>query len=150
MQVIEICTKDPVTAQMNDSVMKAAYRMRAEHVGDLVVVDHKDGKEIPAGILTDRDIVVALLGAGQTDLDDVPVRDAMTKAVIVARADDDVDAVLSNMDSNGIRRVPVVDDEDRLVGLLAYDDVVAFMARRLGVLSRVVRRGVAREKQEKK
>jgi len=93
---------------------------------------------------------VALLGAGQTDLDDVPVRDAMTKAVIVARADDDVDAVLSNMDSNGIRRVPVVDDEDRLVGLLAYDDVVAFMARRLGVLSRVVRRGVAREKQEKK
>ena len=64
MAVGEICNRDVVIADKSLSVAAAAQLMRTHHVGDVVVVEEKDGRKHPAGIVTDRDIVVEVVAAG--------------------------------------------------------------------------------------
>lgn len=143
MRVGDICTKNAVTVTASTRVRSAAETMRDEHVGDVVVT--KDDKRLPIGILTDRDIVLALASRGDDALGDVPVGEIMTKAVIVASEHDEIDEVLSNMKANGVRRVPVIDRRDDVIGVLAYDDLVAYYSKQLATLSKVVGAEIARE-----
>lgn len=149
MRVIDLCSQDVITATENESLFKAAFQMRNNHVGDLVVVRQKNGRKQPVGILTDRDIVTAMVAVGEDDFAETTVAQAMSNVLIMARADDDLVEILNNMQANGVRRVPVIDRDDNLVGIVTYDDILRELSGELHKLSQVIDAEVAREKQQR-
>jgi CBS domain-containing protein len=137
-----------VSVDFDDSIMAASALMREHHIGDVIVTKEKKGRELPVGILTDRDIVVSL-AARDVDLDEVLVGDVMTTGLILARDDDSIEEVVHNMTDNGIRRMPVTNREGNLVGLISFDDLVKFFAEQLSLLSSLVDVEITREMRER-
>ena len=120
-----------MTAEPNDSLIAAARRMRAEHVGDLVVVD--DAKH-PIGVLTDRDIVVSAVAQSPQALTTLLVGDVMTLDPVTAPSYEPVEAALSRMTRRGVRRMPIVDDNGALCGIVTLDDIVRALSHELSSL----------------
>lgn len=121
-------------------VVEAAARMREEHVGDLIVVEHRAGRRVPVGIITDRDIVVAIVAKGVSP-NDVTVADAMSTDPLRIKVDDGIAFALREMRRVGVRRAPVVDDIDDLIGVLSIDDVIDHLGGQLGHIADIVRLG---------
>lgn len=130
MSVGEYCNRDVVVVTKDDSIREAISLMRINHVGDVVVVDAHNGEPKPLGILTDRDIVLELLAEG-VDLDSVNVGDVMSYDL--ATVDEDVDIIdaIDIMRANGVRRMPVVNKKNVLVGIMTVDDVIELVAEQL-------------------
>ena len=116
--VREVMTPNPKCVTMKDSVRDAARIMAQEDTGVVPVVD---GKKV-IGMVTDRDIVVRLVAEGK-DLANAKVNEAMTKSVRSVKDDTPVDQVLDLMSRAQIRRVPVVDRNDDLVGIVSIGDL---------------------------
>src|SRR5262245_26904276 len=121
MTVGEICTRTVTTIHPAETVVDAAQRMRDEHVGDVVVVD--DGRR-PLGILTDRDIVVSAVAQSPDQLHALRVSDVMSREVVTALSHEAVEDALSRMRKLGVRRLPVVSGDGRLVGIISLTDVL--------------------------
>ncbi len=117
----EVMTREPVSCEPADSIKRVAEVMKREDVGAVPVVDSKSSRRL-VGIVTDRDIVVRVVADGR-NVDSSPVRDAMTANPATCREDQDVSAAVSLMAERKIRRMPVVDAEGRLVGIIAQADV---------------------------
>jgi CBS domain-containing protein len=111
-------------AEEHESLQAAAERMHARNVGTLVVVN-REGK--PIGILTDRDLVVRAVARGLDPYETI-VSDAMTLCPVAAREETTLEDALRTMRSGGFRRLPVVDGEGKLVGLLSLDDILDLLA----------------------
>lgn len=126
----DVCTRNVVVAPASLSVDEAARLMRERHVGCVVVVEPGDGGRLPSGILTDRDIVMAVV-AKDVDAKTLRVADVMTPSPLVVREEDTLYHVLSLMRSRGLRRLPVVGPHGVLAGIVALDDVVAAIAGQL-------------------
>lgn len=126
----DVCTRNVVVAPPSLSVDEAARLMRERHVGCVVVVEPGDGGRLPSGILTDRDIVMAVV-AKDVDAKTLRVADVMTPSPLVVREEDTLYHVLSLMRSRGLRRLPVVGPHGVLAGIVALDDVVAAIAGQL-------------------
>jgi CBS domain-containing protein len=118
-KIAEVMTQRPraVTAQM--TVRDAARLMDEEDVGSLPVVD--EGERL-IGIVTDRDVAVRVVGRG-LDADQTPVGEVATRDVVAVTPDHDLDDALRVMAKEQVRRVPVVMNENQLVGMLAQADV---------------------------
>jgi len=114
--VEDIMTANPTTIRANQSVREAAELMRAQDIGDLVVVE--DGA--PVGIVTDRDLVVRVLADGGTAEDEV--RRACSTGLVSVSPDDPQDRAVALMRDRAVRRVPVTRGED-LVGILSIGDL---------------------------
>jgi CBS domain-containing protein len=142
MTVGDICTKPVATARAEETVADAAVRMRDRHVGDLVVVDTQ-GR--PAGILTDRDIVVNGAARGLARLEATTVGEIMSRELVTALGSETIEQALTKMQQRGIRRLPVVSTDGRLVGLLAFDDVIENMSSELNQLVNLVAHEQKRE-----
>ena len=140
MTVNAICNHNVATIERRAGVVDAAARMRAEHVGDLIVVEQRAGRRVPVGILTDRDIVVAVVAKGVPP-GDVTVGDAMSAELVKIKKDNGIEHALREMRRVGVRRAPVVDDNDDLVGVLSIDDVIDHLAVQLGHIADVIRMG---------
>jgi CBS domain-containing protein len=121
------------------SVDEAARLMRERHVGCIVVVEQGDGGRLPIGILTDRDIVMAVV-AKDADAKTLRAGDVMTATVASVRESDTLYDVLSTMRSRGVRRVPVTGPHGTLAGILTLDDVLNALAGQLQALGSVVGR----------
>jgi CBS domain-containing protein len=121
MKVGDHCKRSVVTIGPKSDVYEAARVMRDQHVGFLVVAQQKGGSQIPVGVLTDRDLVVQVLGAG-VDASALTVEDVMTRKPVLASDNDDVSELIHGMRTAGVRRAPVVDAGGRLVGIIALDD----------------------------
>jgi CBS domain-containing protein len=147
MCVGNICRRDVVTISPNAGVCEAARVMREKHVGMLVVVgspeDHAD--RVVHGVLTDRDIVVTVVGR-DAEAKDLKVMDVMTRNPLLVAEGASVAAVLRLMRVDGIRRVPVVDARNELVGVMSIDDVLDVMADQLTAISGTIRGEQARER----
>jgi CBS domain-containing protein len=89
-------------------------------------------------MLTDRDIVISGVATKGGDVSRLNVGDIMTDVIILVREEDDLETVLRTMRANGVRRVPVVDRNDALVGIIAFDDIVGYFASEMTNLARVV------------
>lgn len=139
----EFCIREVTTAERDMSIVEAAKLMRDRHVGALVVLGSSDRPE-PVGLLTDRDLVVEVIGE-EVAVDAVTVGDIMSTELVVAREEDGLWDVLQRMRARGVRRVPVVDRGNFLVGILSADDVLELLADELGALSRLVRREQVQE-----
>ncbi|MGB8980469.1 MAG: CBS domain-containing protein [Anaerolineales bacterium] len=117
----EIMTKDPVCCLPNDSVAKAAELMKSGNIGSIPVVENEQTKKL-AGIVTDRDLALKIIAEGR-DAKSTKVEAVMTHKVVTCRADDDLQKALDAMTEHQLRRIPVVDNDNRIVGIIAQADV---------------------------
>jgi len=127
MTVKEICNRNVVVAPKTEMIVDAAKRMRTSHVGALIVVDNRNGRHVPVGIVTDRDIVVSGLAGDPEHLIYLLVSDLMQRELVTARDNETVDDALKKMQEHGIRRLPIVDATGELVGILTLDDVLQYL-----------------------
>jgi CBS domain-containing protein len=130
MNMGEICNREVVIIDREDSILQAARLMREYHVGNVIVVDEQDGGRIPVGILTDRDIVRALV-ASEVALDKVSVGDAMSFDLLTVQEEDDIIETIKKMRHRGVRRVPVVNRAGELQGIVAVDDLMDLVCEEL-------------------
>jgi CBS domain-containing protein len=117
-RVRDIMTPDPACVTASDSVLEAARIMKREDTGVVPVVDDKK----LVGMITDRDIVVRLVADGRNPLD-CRVNEAMTKNVRSIGEDTTINDVLETMKGANVRRVPVVDRDNRIVGIVSMADL---------------------------
>lgn len=122
MKNSDIMTKELVYSSPGDKVSDVAQLMKNEDIGPVLIVDDShDGKRL-VGIVTDRDLAIKVVGEGR-DPQNTRVEDVMTKKVITCRADDDVQNAMQAMAQYQLRRIPVVDDNGHLVGIISQADV---------------------------
>jgi CBS domain-containing protein len=144
--VNEYMTADPVTARGSEGLLDVAQRMRALHVGCVVVTeDGPRGPLQPLGILTDRDIVVGVLARSGEKLQLLRVDDVMSSKLVVARESDELDDALRKMRKAGVRRLPVVDADGALKGLISFDDILQHLQEEIGALTSLIGRERRRE-----
>jgi CBS domain-containing protein len=117
----DVMTREPVCCEPGDSVNQVARVMKREDVGSIPVVDsHEDKKLI--GIVTDRDLVVKVLAEGMST-ERATVRDAMTANPAFCGENDDVSRAVEMMSDRQVRRMPIVNENGRLTGIIAQADV---------------------------
>lgn len=129
----EICTRVVAIAFRQTPLDEAARLMRENHVGCLVVVDERSDKRAVIGLLTDRDIVTAVVAADLAP-SALWVEDVMTTDLVVAREEDSLIDLIRTMRSKGVRRVPVVGLENELTGIVSLDDVLSILVDELDLL----------------
>ncbi|HEX6271079.1 MAG TPA: CBS domain-containing protein [Anaerolineales bacterium] len=117
----EVMTKDLVWCSPDDTVSKAAQLMKTEDIGPILIVDNEESRRL-VGIVTDRDLALKVVGEGR-DPNTTKVEEVMTRKLVTARADDEVENAMKAMAQYQLRRIPVVDENDRLVGIIAQADV---------------------------
>ncbi len=137
MPVGEICNREVVIAEKSLPVTEAAQLMRTHHVGDLVVIEKNGGRTQPVGIVTDRDIVVEVVAAG-VNPESLKVGDIMGPEVATVRESEGLFEALRYMRDKGVRRMPVVDPDGGLVGILTLDDLLSLLAEEMMELARLV------------
>ena len=138
MTISAICSREVITVHRDATVLHAAMLMRQYHVGDVIVIEDREGKAIPVGILTDRDIVIEMVA---TDLDCrvITVGDIMLAHLAVVKEDEGIFDAIQLMSSKGIRRLPVVDKNGSLLGIVTLDDVLQLLAKEFDALAKLVR-----------
>ena len=149
MTIGKVCNREVVFIHAQASIPEAARLMREYHVGDLVVIKEKTGKRVPVGIITDRDIVLEFIAEG-VGMDDVSVGDIMSDNLVTARESDGLLETVKVMRAKGIRRLPVVNDDNELVGILSVDDLIDLFSEQIVDLARLIAREQGREKAGRK
>jgi len=117
----EVMTKNPVFCLADDTVEAAAAVMKEEQVGPVPIVQDEDSLKV-IGIVTDRDLVLRVL-AEKRDPKKTALRDVMTKKIISCKESDDLEEAMKAMSDHQIRRIPVVDEKNRLIGIIAQADI---------------------------
>jgi len=136
MSVGRLCTRTVSIASADEPVLEAARRMRDHDVGTLAVLD---AERRPIGVLTDRDVVLRVVAAGR-DPATTPIGDVMSRPAVMVHEETPIEDALARMAGNATRRLLVVDDEGRLVGVLALDDVLDLLAEEAAAIGRLIRR----------
>lgn len=147
MDVGKCCTRNVAIADRETGVIEVADLMRRRHVGSVVIVERAASCNRPIGIVTDRDLVVSVLALG-ADARQLTAEDVMSPDLATALAGDDVLDTLHRMRHLGIRRMPVVDGDGGLQGMIAVDDLLELVADSMnevvGLVGREVRLEVER------
>jgi CBS domain-containing protein len=144
MSIGEFCNREVVFATKEMSLTEAAQLMREHHVGDLVIVDEIDHRRVPVGIITDRDIVIGII-AQSLDINEFSVGDIMGPQLVSVKENEGVFEAIRLMRSHGIRRIPVVNQERGLIGIVSVDDILDLLAEEMNELAKVAPRGQERE-----
>jgi CBS domain-containing protein len=117
----EIMTRDPACCLPTDSIVLAAQIMRDKDVGSVPVVEDHTTKEL-TGIVTDRDLAIRAVAEGR-NLDQAQVGNVMTRNPITCKMDDDLQQAIEAMEEHQVRRIPIIENGRRLVGIIAQADV---------------------------
>jgi CBS domain-containing protein len=117
MKVSEVMTRDVATVRPDQTAQEAATFMLTADAGSVPVAE---GDRL-IGMITDRDIAVRGVARGHGP--DTPVRELMTDEIICARLDDDVEDVASRMSEAQVRRLPVLDEQEKLCGIVSLGDL---------------------------
>lgn len=116
-----VMTKDPVWCLPEDSVGIVARTMKNRDVGSVPIIENEQDMKL-VGIVTDRDLALRVVAEGR-DVETTKASDVMSRDVVTCRIDDDLQVALDAMSENQLRRIPVVDGNDRMVGIIAQADV---------------------------
>ena len=136
MHIGEVCTRSVVTCRRETSVVEVAQIMRDRQVGNVIVVDEREKSLIPVGIVTDRDLVIHVMAKG-VSAEGLRAGDMIKGDLETARQADDIYDAIWRMRSKAIRRLPVVDSSNSLVGVLTVDDVTRLLAEALSEVGRI-------------
>ena len=131
MTVEQLMTRNVETCHPADSLSVAARIMWERDCGCVPVVDEPNGAARVVGMITDRDVCMAAYTQGRS-LAAIDVGSAMARIVHSCRPKDSVKEAMKIMEANRLRRLPVVDQDDRLVGLLSLADAAREVARAQG------------------
>jgi CBS domain-containing protein len=125
MKLNDIFTRNVVTAAPEETLAAVALQMQEHNVGTVVIVENRR----PVGIVTDRDLALALGAQGVSP--QAQVQKAMTRHVLAIPEDTGIYTATQFMREREVRRLPIVDREDRLVGIVTLDDLLRFLGREL-------------------
>ncbi len=117
----DIMTEDLVYCMPNDPVSKVAQLMKKEDIGPVLIVDNERNRTL-VGIVTDRDLALKVVGDGR-DPQNTRVEEVMTRKLVTCRADDNVEKAMNAMAQYQLRRIPVVGENMKLVGIISQADV---------------------------
>ena len=117
-RIREIMTSNPTTIEADESITRAARMMRDEDVGIAPIVE----ADRLVGTVTDRDIAIRVVAEGK-DPETTPVREIASKDLVTVDPEQDLDEALRLMAQHQVRRLPVVEEDGRLVGIVAQADV---------------------------
>jgi len=132
------CNREVVITGPDTTITEAASLMRLHHVGDLVVVEKQNEKNLPVGIVTDRDLVIEVL-AQQVPPDSLTVRDIMSTNLATVIENESLQETLRLMRDRGIRRIPVVNSYGSLEGILCADDIIELISEATNDLVKLIR-----------
>ena len=144
MDVGRFCIQEVVTAHRDTGIRDAAARMRKDHIGALVVTEREGEGSVPVGIVTDRDLVVEVL-AQDVDLDALTLGDLLQDSLETIDAREDLWEAIERMSEIGVRRLPVIDSQGYLRGILSVDDVLEWFAESMDKLRSLMAREVWHE-----
>jgi CBS domain-containing protein len=117
----QVMTRNPQTCLGSDSVTRAAKIMKIEDVGAIPVCGARDTHRL-IGIITDRDLAIQVIADGRNPAN-TKVQDVMTREPFTCRIDEDLETAIQRMEANQIRRIPVVDRNGMLAGIISLADV---------------------------
>lgn len=117
----QLMTKNPVCCLPGETVQEVARLMKAKDIGPVPILESRDNRKL-AGIVTDRDLAMRVVAEG-LDPSTTPVRDIMTRELVTCHEDDSLDTALKAMSNHQLRRIPVVDADGRIAGIIAQADV---------------------------
>ena len=117
----DVMTENLVFCTPGDTVSKVAQLMKREDIGPVLIVDNERSKTL-VGIVTDRDLAIKVVGEGR-DPQNTKVEEVMTGKLVTCHADDSIENAMKAMAQYQLRRIPVVDDKNRLVGIISQADV---------------------------
>ena len=123
MRVKHVMTKDPTSCVASDTAQKAASIMRDEDAGIVPVIENEQSQRV-IGVVTDRDLCMNVVAEGR-DPRTVRAEECMTTTVVTCSPNDAVEKTMELMKENQIRRVPVVDEGRKLLGIVSLADVVS-------------------------
>jgi CBS domain-containing protein len=144
MNVGSCCSKQVAKVSAATSLREASLLMRNRHVGALVVVATERGVERPIGIVTDRDIVIAVIAPGARP-EAIRVGDAMPRELFTVGEHEGIFEAFRKMAEHGVRRLPVTAADGGLAGIVTADDLLRVVAAELGSFATALRRGGERE-----
>jgi len=145
MGVGHYCNREVVVTEKDATIQEIAQLMREHHVGDVIIVELTPGGNRPVGIVTDRDLVVEIL-AQEVDPASVTAADFMSAEPVTAGEKDGLLDTLEQMYTHGVRRMPVVNDQGDLEGILVADDLLELISEQISDLARLVKREILEEK----
>lgn len=116
----DLMTENPAVCTPETTARDAARLMEENDCGSLPVVETRDTMKL-TGIVTDRDLALRILGRGQNP--DTRISEAMTRNVTAVRRDDNLDEVERLMAEQQVRRIPVVEENGRILGIIAQADL---------------------------
>ena len=123
MKAQDIMAKNPRSVTPRTPIQEAARLMKSEDVGALPVVESEGSRRL-VGMITDRDIAIRVVAEGK-NVDGCVVQEAMSAGrIATARADDSIEDVMDRMGTEQVRRIPIVDDRQELIGVVSQADVV--------------------------
>ena len=117
----EVMTNNPVCCLPDESVAKVAQLMKRKNVGSIPVIENEQTRKL-VGIVTDRDLTLKIVAAG-LDAKSTKAEAVMTRKVVTCLAGDDLQKALDAMAEHQLRRIPVVDQDHKVVGIIAQADV---------------------------
>ncbi|HET6805519.1 MAG TPA: CBS domain-containing protein [Frateuria sp.] len=127
MRAIDIGTRRVIQADAATTVTEAAGIMRRHQAGCLVVTREEDGRTVPVGIATDRDLVTRGIAA-HIDPATTPLECVMSAPLLGCRPEAAIDEIVETMQQRGLRRLPLIDAAGVLVGIVSTDDVLVALA----------------------
>jgi CBS domain-containing protein len=116
-----VMTRDPVCCLPDDTVEKVAKLMKRENIGPIPVIENEENRKL-VGIVTDRDLAMKIVAEGR-DAKSTKVGAVMTRTIVTCRPDDDLQIALDAMSRNQLRRVLIVDNDNKVLGIISQADV---------------------------
>ncbi len=140
MSIHKICTAKVITAVKSMPIQEAAMLMKKNNIGDIVVIESKTNNK-PIGILTDRDIAMKIVADG-VDAKTICVGDVMSSDLLVLKKHQGINEAIEMICAKGVRRAPIVDDNDKICGIAAVDDLLILVSDELSSLAKLVRKQI--------
>ena len=114
-------TKNPICCLPTDTVVKAAQLMKRENIGSIPVIENELTRKL-VGIVTDRDLALKVVAQGK-EAKSTQVESVMTVKLVTCQADDEIQQALDAMSEHQLRRIPIVDNGNKILGIIAQADV---------------------------
>jgi len=134
MTILECCRAEVITAPPEAKVSEIASLMAESNVGSVVITTD----DCPVGIVTDRDLVCRVMATGK-DPEKTRISEVMTKDPVMVLDDTGLYEALQCVSREGIRRLPIIDGDGLLVGIITLDDIIRLLGQEMQCMGEVIR-----------
>jgi CBS domain-containing protein len=139
MAIESVCNKNIISLSKDASVWEAAKKMADQNVGCIVIVEASGNAKKPVGLITDRDLAIKVLAENKT-AGDTKVSEIMNTDLCLLSASSGINEAIQNLEQKGVRRAPVLDQEQNLCGVVSLDDLLVMLATEFDHLSALIQK----------